>query len=335
MLTTNSAEDLDEFSEGETTDEDIPLEAHIPTKFIGRAASVAQDTSDSEDETPVARRKMPTRPLRRAAPKLVAWVHDTNKPYAVHDKKKGKIVQFNKHRINQNRVPQSLSPTPAAQGGMFGDGLTLSSSANLMMSAFHDGQQGVDQPFVIPEALFAGIYGALPSDSTGSYDEDEDLGGEEDLLNMEEFIYCSATDSADEGEADGDEEDNNERPVTADGVPLSTPVRPTEVTSEDQVHPLLQHLTTNNVGAFRRDQRRHDLLSRSAATTESLAFSGPVIRGIKQGRLEAVNTPITPARKKRHVQQPSSPLVQVEQRKRNASGAVDGPAHKRQRGADA
>jgi hypothetical protein len=186
----------------------------------------------------------------------------------------------------------------------------ISNSANLMMSAMHtpfdDFLHG--QALGPPEAFYpftsVSADGTIIQDSPSEYDEDD--YDDENLWDVEDFLNFGEESSADE---DVEAEDpSSDSPATA-AEPSSTPARPTTATSEDQIHPLLNHFNSGVVGAFRRNQTRHQLLSRNTESHASLAFQGPhrtgTIRGIKGGRLQAANTPITPMRKQRA----SRPLV--------------------------
>ncbi|KAF4618129.1 hypothetical protein G7Y89_g14979 [Cudoniella acicularis] len=108
----------------------------------------------------------------------------------------------------------------------------------------------------------------------------------------------------------------------------------------DDVHPLLNHFNSNDVvGAFRRNQNRHQLLTRNALSHEALAFSGPygqgTLRGIKGGRLAAANTPITPMRKRKNTQpiasSPGSPLANISATNGKRKFDQDHFGHKRSR----
>lgn len=201
-------------------------------------------------------------------------------------------------------------------GPIFSNDVTpmISNSANLMMSAmstpFDDLFQG--QAIGPSEAFFP--FTSIQADGsvfqdTGDYEYDEDDSSSPedymDVTNYIEFVDYPST----------DDEDDAEDP-TSDHAGDS--VRPTTATSESQVHPLLNHFDSGVVGAFRKNQNRHQLLSRNAESHASLAFHGPnrPVRGIKGGRLQAANTPITPLRKQksnRNILPPveSSPLAHL------------------------
>jgi hypothetical protein len=141
-------------------------------------------------------------------------------------------------------------------------------------------------------------------------------------------------------------EDDNEEDHTSDSpgtIELSsTPARATALSSEDQAHPLLNHLTKTNVRAFHRNQKDRQLILGGAMTRDALEFSGSsfnegTLRGIKHGRLEAANTPITPVRrnpgmKPMQASSPGSPLadVSIMNKKRRFEGQ-EFMGHKRNR----
>jgi len=173
----------------------------------------------------------------------------------------------------------------------------ISNSGNLMMSAMYGPAGNYFGALGPPEAFmpFTSISadGTMIQDSISSYDED-DLT-DDDVLNVEDFLNFGEEDSDD---AEVDTQDDS------GGTPADTPSTPaqhTQFPSEDQTHPLLSHFDTGVVGAFRRNQNLHQLITRNATTQNSLAFSGPygqgAIRGIKANRLAAANTSMTPMRK--------------------------------------
>ena len=174
--------------------------------------------------------------------------------------------------------------------------------------------------------------GTVAQDSATSYDDD-DLD-DEDLWHIEDFL------DLDEANSEGDDREvvhvqEDDSGNTTDQL-NSTPARPTTATSEDQVHPLLDHFSDGAVGAWRRNQTQQKLVRSGSVTHESLDFAGPhgqgVLRGIKGGRLEAANTPITPLRRQKVAaalpSSPASPLASIAQ-KRKFSGEQQG--HKRTR----
>ena len=173
----------------------------------------------------------------------------------------------------------------------------FSNSANLMMSAVYGPPGNFFGALGPPEAFmpFTSISadGTIIQDSISSYDE-EDLT-DEDNLNVEDFLTFG------EGDSDGRELETQDDSGETAAEPPSTPADATYVASENQAHPLLDHFNPGVVGAFRRNQNLHQLISRNATTHNSLAFSGlygqDAIRGIKANRLAAANTPITSIRR--------------------------------------
>lgn len=117
---------------------------------------------------------------------------------------------------------------------------------------------------------------------------------------------------------------------------------------DDAMPPLLAHFgkNSNAVGAFRLNQINQQLIYSSKATADSLAFSGPytmgTLRGIRNGSLEAVTTPITPPRRPKQRTSVSgfstdfnvqSPQESPAQKRKASSSIADtaAAAHKRQR----
>ncbi|EPE05990.1 hypothetical protein F503_02819 [Ophiostoma piceae UAMH 11346] len=103
----------------------------------------------------------------------------------------------------------------------------------------------------------------------------------------------------------------------------------------DALPPLLAHFGKNSdaVSAFRRNQIDKQLIYSNKATAESLAFSGPLnmgtLRGIRNGSLEAVTTPITPPRRPKqrmmmmaHAAAAARSPLEIIAQKRKASGSV-------------
>ena len=289
-----------------------------------------------------------TRRAPARLPRLGSWIHDASKPFAVLDSHGKKLIMF-KAKVNRRYNHNGASARPQARtytrdsdadaaGPLEQMSPMISNSGNLMMSAMFTplDQYLNGQALGPPEAFYpftsVNADGTIAQDSPSSYDED-DLD-DEDLWNVEDFLNFGEESSAD-GDEGGEEQDpSSDSHGTIE--PSSTPARPNTATSEDQLNPLLAN--SGLVGAFRRNQNRHQLLSRSAVSRESLAFSGPyaqgTLRGIKGGRLAAVNAPITPLRKQKLTKliptmgsSPGSPLGQAQLKKRKFSG--EGFGHKR------
>ncbi|RDW70374.1 hypothetical protein BP5796_08771 [Coleophoma crateriformis] len=331
-----------ETDEGETTEEDLPPERYISGRSVLAQPSSDDSDSESEEDITVIRRKF--RPAPRG-PKLGSWVADRSKPFAILDNHGKTLIMFKakarrfSFSAGSNRVPIGYaSEGDAETPGVEHMSPMMSDSANLMMSAMWPTMDNTlgGQVLGPPEAFYPHVSvnadGSYAQDSLSSYDEDD--MDDEDLWNVEDFLEFGDNTTDDEAEA-VDEEDDSEN-TTADPL-SSTPARPRTANEEDQVHPLLNHFNSGVVGAFRRNQTRHQLLSRNAATRESLAFSGPyrqgTLRGIKGGRLAAANTPITPLRRQKLPKpaplpsSPGSPLAA--HKKRKFSGEQN--SHKRTR----
>jgi hypothetical protein len=295
--------------EGETTEEDLPPAAqYVPASTVLRRQST--NSSESEEEITVVRR--PYRSQRPTGPRLGSWVTDASKPFAVIDSRGKKMVMF-RARINRrysfNDIPAQSdqnfieAPTPGSQEQL---SPMLSNSANLMMSAMYTPLDNILEGAALgpPEAFYPFVSisanGAITQDEHLSSSFDEDDVDDDDMWNITDLIDFG-DETSDDGGAIGDEEDGS----SSAADPSSTPIRPTTASSEDQVHPLLEHLDRGLVGAFRRNQTRHQLLVRNAASARSLAFSGAyyegTLRGIKGGRLAAANTSMTPVRKTKSV----------------------------------
>jgi len=209
---------------------------------------------------------------------------------------------------------------------------------NMMMSAMMSDSTFASifnstQPFGPEEAFFqpAAPLHAFGQDLFGDYSAEEEEDLDEDKLAIDDFV----TFGDEFGPFSDDEKDlgmdEAEDPILC--TP-GTPARP--MTASSDVTSLLDHFESNSdlVGAFRRDQANHQLISRSKATRESLAFSSPyyegTLRGIKNGRIPTANVPISPLRKQRKMSDvASSPLATVSQKRKASSEQQWG--HKRQR----
>jgi len=284
--------------------------------------------SESEEEITVTRRAPPR---AGRGPRLGSWVHNASRPFAVINTDGSRLFMF-KARVNRrfshshSEPRPQTSPVHGSDADLSMDQMSpmISNSANLMMSAMYtplDSYMGNlgGQALGPPEAFYPftsiNANGDITQDSPSSFDED-DLD-DEDLWNVEDFINFGE-ESSDDGGAEADEN------ISAAG---DTP-RPTTATSEDQPHHLL--LNPDLVGAFRKNQHKHKLMTRHNATMDSLVFAGPysatTLRGIKDGRIAHAATPITPMRKQKLPPIDSSPLAGLAS-KRKFSGEQRG--HKR------
>lgn len=224
----------------------------------------------------------------------------------------------------------------------------LSNSASLMMCAMFSSNTFGDfmntQAIGPAEAFFSIPSGGIvPDDSDGS-DTDAEEDEEEKNLKIEDFItfhHDASDDDAEQDDAADSEEDANPNSASTSGRP-GTGV--SDISMPD-VHPLFSHFGNNSdaVGAFRRNQVNQQLISSEKATLESLAFSNGLqhgtLRGIKNGSLDSVTTPITPLRRqKSNSMTGANPLVDVNRspleiiaQKRKASAEGTMSLHKRHR----
>lgn len=308
-----------------------------PNRFVNAKSVLRRpstDSSSSEEEIQVTRRS----PYPRRGPQLGTWFADSNKPYAIVDTRSKKLIvvkgRFDARRASFNGTASRSLASFAPQFSM-DESPMISNSGNVMMSAMSSmyfespgASAGPAQAMGPPEAWFPFVSidanGTISQDDNSSYDEDDNEDG--DAWDIQDLL-----DFGDESNEDGDEEEDNSDANVTDGP--STPGRP--LSSEDQVHPLLEHFDRTSVNAFRRNQNRHALITRNTASKDSLAFSGAFgapIRGIKSDRMAAANVPITPVRRTKATRTvemtPSSPAA-VADNKRKFSGEQYG--HKRTR----
>lgn len=327
-----------ETDEGETTEEDLPLAARfLPARNVMRRESSA--SSSSEEDVQLIRRN----PYRRTGPRLGSWLTDATKPFAVLDSRGKKLVMFRARMPRRHSVNSSTGmPTPRpyrsdeeADIDLSQMSPMISNSANLMMSAMYTPMDGTDgQALGPPEAFYPFVSvnenGVVTQDSPSSSFDEEDLD-DDDLWNIADLVDFG--DDSDSDDPTPNEEDEDSSASTTIGV-QSTRGRPSTANSEDQSQGLLAHLNSGLVGAFRRNQTQHQLLSRNSASRDSLAFSGRYgnapIRGIKGGRLAAANTPITPMRKTKVKPIPADAAISpspADNKKRKFVGETSG--HKR------
>jgi len=320
----------------------------VPARSVLRRQST--DSSGSEEEITVIRRN--AQKALRTFPRLASWVTDASKPYAIVDSKAKKLFMFKarltrRFSFNGTSIrtnPHAYVATPRAQElPALESSPMISNSANLMMSAMYTpiddllGGQALGPPEAFYPFVSVSANGTVIQDEpSSSYDEDD--VDDEDMWKIQDLIDFGDDDVASDDENVVEEEGESSMSQTETEHFSSTPVRPTTATSEDQVHPLLGHFERGVVGAFRRNQTRHQLLSRNVASEDSLAFSAPfrqgTIRGIKGGRLAAANTPITPMRRTKAVKadvllSPSPAVESAADKKRKFSGEQH--SHKRSR----
>lgn len=258
-------------------------------------------------------------------PRLGSWIHNASRPFAVINSDGSRLYMF-KARVNrrysQGDVRPQTSSAPDSEAETPGDGTSpmVSNSGNIMLSAMYTplgpymnnlGAQALGPPEAFYPFTSINVNGDIVQDSPSSFDDEDDLDDEE-LWDVEDFINF--------GEESSDEEG-------ADEETPETP-RPNTATSEDQSHS--NHLNPSIVGAFRKNQQKHKLMTRYNATVDSLVFAGPYaatsLRGIKDGRIAHAATAITPLRKQKAPPLDSSPLA-AHSSKRKFSGEERG--HKR------
>lgn len=333
----SSGYDSDE--SGYTTDEELPTPVAPPRAFERRTSQVSSSSEEEIQRTPIRRGPK--------LPQLHTWTISNNKTFMVWKKAGGKIIVFNRNASRRASVDGTPAQTPSRNSSIVEASPMISNSGNIMMSAMADfgdpfggmnngwntwiGGQALGPPEAFYPFTSINADGTLAQDSSSAYDED-DLD-DEDLLDVNDFITFGDDDTDDEN---NEVEQSSDADATSTPAPSSTPARPTTARSEDQVHPLLDHFDKGVVGSFRRNQNRHQLLTRNSASRESLAFGGThlegTIRGVKSGRLHHANTPITPARKAKTLKpvvpsSPASPLAQLNKKRKYNGEEFNG--HKR------
>ncbi|KAL2076160.1 hypothetical protein VTL71DRAFT_1103 [Oculimacula yallundae] len=335
----SSESGYDSDEEGMTTDEE-----DFSTRIIPPQRSVLRENSEaSTSSEEVTRRRI------GRAPVLASWTHKGDTPYAMADTTSTKVKVFNMHRFRQQYEMQSrarASSMVSPQRNVLQESPMISNSGNIMMSAmmsdpFSDNVSG--QPVGPSEAFYPWTY--VDANGTIENQDSSSVAGsdcdDEDLWNINDLLDFGTNDSDEEEGADRSDESPT-GPEDTPGAPSSTPARPTTARSEDQVHPLMDHFNASSgiVGAFRFNQHRHQLLNRSSVTHESLAFGNThmegTIRGVKAGRLQHANTPITPVRKKKRPvpfeSSPASPTPYNPNKKRKYNGDERSVSTKRARG---
>ncbi|OTB15820.1 hypothetical protein K445DRAFT_11453 [Daldinia sp. EC12] len=328
-LSENDEISLDGYqTDGDTTDEEDPPEKPVRRKTRREAVD---DDSDSDVVTLI-------RP-RRGQPRVGRFNLDksSKKPIAILNPRTGKMMifthqsmrgrgfdlspeQFNFHYFDQTQA----SPILSNPGSIMMSGMISSSTYGDFMNTHAVGPA---------EAWYAQASDGNVVDTSDS--DDQVVDEAEKNLKLEDFITLDNDD--DDGDDSSEEEKALEHDEADDQIfctPGRTPGRPGTASSD--VASLLDHFqhNTNIVGAFRRDQANHQLISRSKATRESLAFSGPyfegTLRGIKDGRIATTNVPISPMRKQKKMPElASSPLSTMTQKRKASSEHHLG--HKRQR----
>ncbi|KAI1351208.1 hypothetical protein F5Y01DRAFT_283727 [Xylaria sp. FL0043] len=305
-------------TDGDTTDEEEPVPRPIRRKSRRDLADEASDTSDVEIIKG-----------RRGHPRVGRFSLDKSykKPIAMVNPRTGKLMIFT-HR----NMKKGLDLSPESFNFSFFDEAQsspiLGNPGNIMMSGMISSNTFGDFMNTHAVGPAEAWYAQAPDsngfgDSSGS--ECQAVDDEEKNLRLEDFLDI---------DDDSDTSDNQQEVDKDDGEELlCTPGRPT--TSSSDVTSLLDHFEHNSnlVGAFRRDQAHHRLITRSKATHDSLAFSGPyfegTLRGIKDGRIATANVPISPLRRRKKMPEfASSPLSSSSKRK---ASSEHHSGHKRQR----
>ncbi|KAJ3566364.1 hypothetical protein NPX13_g7156 [Xylaria arbuscula] len=310
-------ESLDSYqTDGDTTEEEEPAPRPIRRKPRRDLAGEASDASDVEIIKG-----------RRGHPRVGRFSLDQSfkKPIAMVHPKTGKLMIFTNLKQALDLSPESFdfslfdqtqaSPILGNPGNIMMSGMISSNTFGDFMNTHAVGPA---------EAWYSQATDSIEyGDSSGS--EAPAVDDEEKNLKIEDFLDMDGyySDSSDEEGANKDD---------GEGI-LCTPGRPT--TSSSDVTSLLDHFEHNSnlVGAFRRDQAHHRLITRNKATHDSLAFSGPyfegTLRGIKDGRIATANVPISPLRKRKKMPEfASSPLSSTTKRKASSEHQM---GHKRQR----
>ncbi|KAI1101350.1 hypothetical protein F4804DRAFT_12908 [Jackrogersella minutella] len=315
-------------TDGDTTDEEDPPEKPVRRKS---RRDNAGDSSDSDVVTLI-------RP-RRGKPRVGRFDLDksSKKPIAILNPRTGKMMIFTHQSMKGRGFDLSPEQFNFQYFEQTQSSPILSNPGSIMMSGMISSSTYGD--FMNTHAVGpAEAWYSQASDGNviETSDSDDPVVDEaEKSLKLEDFITLE-----DDNDDDDDDSSEDEKVLEHDEVddqvfytPGRTQGRPNTASSD--VASLLDHFqhNANIVGAFRRDQANHQLISRSKATRESLAFSGPyfegTLRGIKDGRIATTNVPISPMRKQKMPDIASSPLTTISQKRKAPSEHHMG--HKRQR----
>ncbi|KAJ8132283.1 hypothetical protein O1611_g1343 [Lasiodiplodia mahajangana] len=305
-------------SDGDTTDEEEPVPRPIRRK-TRRDLTEESDTSDVEIIKG-----------RRGHPRVGRFSLDKSfkKPIAMVNPRTGKLMIFTARRSLKRGLDLSPEQFKFPLFDQTQASPILGNPGNIMMSGMISSNTFGDFMNTHTIGPAEAWYAQIPDsngfgDTSGS--EGQAVDEEEKNLRIEDFLEIDddSNSSDDQQEIDKDEGDEI----------LCTPGRPT--TSSSDITSLLDHFEHNSnlVGAFRRDQAHHRLITRSKATHDSLAFSGPyfegTLRGIKDGRIATANVPISPLRRRKKAPEfASSPLSSSTKRKAPSDHRA---GHKKQR----
>ncbi|KAI1488223.1 hypothetical protein F5X96DRAFT_680642 [Biscogniauxia mediterranea] len=309
-------------TDGDTTDEEDPPE-RLPRRKT-RGETVEGDNSSDSDVVTLIR-------PRRGQPRVGRFDLDksSKKPIAILNPRTGKMMIF----THQTMKGKGFDLSPEQFNFQFFDqpqtSPILSNPGNIMMSGMISSSTYGDFMNTHAVGPAEAWYAQGPDGNAVAESSDSDcpvVDEEENHLKLEDFVtLCD----------DSSDDDDDPKLLGDDGDDIfRTPARPTTASSD--VASLLDHFehNANIVGAFRRDQANHQLISRSKATRDSLAFSGPyfegTLRGIKDGRIATTNVPISPLRRQKKMPElASSPLAPMSQKRKASSEHHLG--HKRQR----
>ncbi|KAI0542936.1 hypothetical protein GGR58DRAFT_450098 [Xylaria digitata] len=309
-------------TDGDTTDEEEPVPRPVRRKTRRDLTEEASETSDVEIIKG-----------RRGHPRVGRFSLDKSfkKPIAMVNPRTGKLMIFTTHRNMKRGF--DLSPE-SFKFDLFDQTQTspiLGDPGNIMMSGMISSNTFGDFMNTHAVGPAEAWYAQVPNsnefgDTSGS--EDQAVDEEEKNLRIEDFLEIDDDSDSSDDQQENEKDDREEI--------LCTPGRPT--TSSSDVTSLLDHFEHNSnlVGAFRRDQAHHRLITRSKATHDSLAFSGPyfegTLRGIKDGRIATANVPISPLRRRKKMPEfTSSPLSSSTKRKASSEHRIGHIGHKRQR----
>ncbi|KAI0905810.1 hypothetical protein F4823DRAFT_609580 [Ustulina deusta] len=306
-------------TDGDTTDEEEPIPRPIRRKTRRDLAEEASETSDVEIIKG-----------RRGHPRVGRFSLDKSfkKPIAMVNPRTGKLMIFTTHRSTKKGLDLSPESFNFSLFDQTQASPILGNPGNIMMSGMISSNTFGDFMNTHAVGPAEAWYAQAPEsngfgDSSGS--ECQAVDEEEKNLRIEDFLEIEDDSDSSDDQQDIDKDDKEEM--------LCTPGRPT--TSSSDVTSFLDHFEHNSnlVGAFRRDQAHHRLITRSKATHDSLAFSGPyfegTLRGIKDGRIATANVPISPLRRRKKMPEfASSPLSSSSKRKASSEQRM---GHKRQR----
>ena len=220
------------------------------------------ESSDSAEDITVVRRNH-YRQASRNGPRLGSWLTDASKPYAVLDSR-GKKLLIYRARTNR-RYSFDTSPSQPVdniiderQNERLHNPFPMMRHTDMMLTAMFTPMDSLFRGNALgpPEAFYPFVSvdnnGVITQDDPTSSFDDDDI--DDDEWNIGDIIDFG--DETSDEDCPVEEEDSSASPID---MP-STPFRPTTAGSEDQIHPLLNHLDRGLVGAFRQNQNRHQLL---------------------------------------------------------------------------